>query len=411
MFPTGQQLVVSSLNGPLCVVNAHASMSVFALKKAVEAKTGTLVHSQRLLCGALELDDDQDKLSSLLSASSYNVTLLRRDDEHVSWLQKLRNAGRHEAYCLLRDAPEHIRGSREIVKAAVEQNYFALKFASEELRADQDFLRYLFKRQGTHCLDFASDEVRRNREFVLGIARSYEHDASHCRHALEGAAKELWSDREFVCEVVKLAPQLIEMASEDLRADGTIMLAVVEKSDNINKLIRSIPKQLLSDRGVVLAVASRSRWILPHVPIEVRTEIHNILSKESHVSGASSPGQGRRTIAASRKVPSKESSYASTSASQWPLEKGLVLQETCPFKELRVAHYCRQSLSKARRLRSEAYRKARKDALCGNSQLRRASHRFGKHQLVGDFSVALGAKVHEEQEHTCVGIFEHDWDW
>mmetsp|Transcript_141047 Transcript_141047/g.351788 ORF Transcript_141047/g.351788 Transcript_141047/m.351788 type:complete len:393 (-) Transcript_141047:75-1253(-) len=385
MITTDRQIVVSSLSGPLCVVNAHATMSVLALKRAVEAKTGIPCRDQRLLFGTLELADDQDKLSRVLGAGSHNVTLLRRSIEQASWLRKLSKAGWHQAYALLRDAPEHIRGSREIVRVAIEENYQTLKFASDDIRSDRNFLRDLFKRKGTHCLDFASDELRRNRDFVLSVARSYEHDSKHCRFALECAAKELWSDRVFVLAAVMLVPQLIERASDELRADRSIMLAVVESSNHTNKLIRSIPKQLLSDRKVALAVASRSRWILPHLPPELCAEISSTLRKNSSVSRVSSSRQGRRTAGAPHKVPSERTSRASTPACHQPLEEALALLEPYPLKELRVAWYCRQSLSKARRLRRGAYRKAREDTMSAASP-RKGVPRLDKQQLLGELS-------------------------
>mmetsp|Transcript_42870 Transcript_42870/g.82080 ORF Transcript_42870/g.82080 Transcript_42870/m.82080 type:complete len:414 (+) Transcript_42870:48-1289(+) len=405
MSLTGRQLVVSSLSGPVCIINAHASRSVLALKRAVEASTGIPVCDQRLLCGTLELDDNPDKLTALLSASAYNITLLRRDPEHVLWLKKLSKAGWHDACAILRDAPEHLKSSREIIKVATEQCYRALKFASDDLRADQVFLQDIFKCRGIECLKYVSDELRRNREFVLSSVRAYGRHGGDYQEGLEAAAEELWSDREFVLEVVKLVPRLIEKASDDLRVDSSIMLALVENSEStnqINKIIQSIPKQLLSNRNVVLALASRSCWILPHVPVELRAEIRSALGKEGHVSSAPSTRQAHRTGGVPRKAPSDRAPHSQGPASQWPLDTALDWLEPSSFKELRTARYCRQSFSKARRLRRGACRKTCKDTRRGNLRVTKSFPQSGKQQFLSDLA-AFGDEVHEE------GDRQADW--
>merc|ERR1712232_1478831 len=157
------------------------------------------------------------------------------------------------------------------------------------------------------------------REFVLSVARTCERDAGKrgglWEELLRHAAKELWSDREFVLE----------------------MLAVLENRQSTNKIIRSIPKQLLSDRNVVLAVARSSRWILRHVPVELRAEIHSALSKEGHVSSAPSTRQAHRPGGVPRRAPSESAPRSQRPASQRPLDNALEWLEPSSFKELRAA--------------------------------------------------------------------------
>jgi len=397
-----RQLVVSGLSGPLCLVNAHASMRVLALKEVVEISTGIPVCEQRLLYGTVELHDWTEKLSSVVGDSEH-VTLLRDSStrirgsrdilaEQKHWQRRIakrvkfaRTSGL-QVSALFREflVPHHIRGSRPIIEVAMRHDCETLRFASADIRADRDFILRLLKlvdHRSAHWLVYAAEEVRRDRSFLLNVARSYDRADVRCQQALEAAAPKLWSDRDFVLEVVEMVPVLIEKASADIRGDSGVMLAAIERSENVNEIIKSIPKQLFSDRNVALAVASRSLWVLPQVPAELRAEIHSALDdKQGIVHSASSAQRACRTAAVSRRVPGKRAPRAQRPASQQYVEDASDLQENIPFKELRAEQLDQQRLARARHVRHEGYRKSREGKTPGCLRPRKAVARSGKKQ-------------------------------
>ena len=99
----------------------------------------------------------------------------------------------------------------------------AFDMTARELFADRTFVQEVVQRYPM-AVEHASDQLRADGELLLQAAR-------HNTVALQHAAVSLWSDKPFVLAAMKLHPMALELVSNELRSDREFMLAEIEHSD------------------------------------------------------------------------------------------------------------------------------------------------------------------------------------
>eukprot|EP00419_Tripos_fusus_P036327 CAMPEP_0172771202 /NCGR_PEP_ID=MMETSP1074-20121228/190167_1 /TAXON_ID=2916 /ORGANISM="Ceratium fusus, Strain PA161109" /LENGTH=387 /DNA_ID=CAMNT_0013607105 /DNA_START=51 /DNA_END=1211 /DNA_ORIENTATION=- len=349
-----QEVFVSTISGSVHSVMAHASTTVLALKRSVEAESGIPIREQRLLCGAMELQDHE----KVLSSSGQHLTLLRRSAEIAGWLEKLSRLWYHETFTALKEAPEHVRANREIILAATENNPSCLQYATEDIRSDRGFVvEVLGRAAGWSCFHHAADILLKDKSFILSTAQLFrEHGARPLKEILGSAEKDMWSDRAFVHEAVALVPDMIGMASHELRADGTLMLVVLESSKYTScSILESIPDKLLSDRDFVLAAARKTCWLLPRVAKQLREEVCRSLDAERMARCASAATRPPRPLGIQRTSAPKAPRARGVRTAAWYLSHAPLSADYGFSKDLRRRH--RRSLRETKRLCSAAFKK------------------------------------------------------
>jgi len=122
-------------------------------------------------------------------------------------------------------ASDRLRNNRDLVEEAVNLNESALAFASDEILDDADFLIGLVgTKSKVRPLGFASSRLRADPVFVLKVTSHFGLEE------LRYADDTVWSDGDFVLEIVQRDPLLLKFASSELRARKDIVLAAAEVS-------------------------------------------------------------------------------------------------------------------------------------------------------------------------------------
>lgn len=277
---------VNSLAGELCSITAHDSWKIIDVKHAVENIARIQVGQQRIIANIAILQD-QEMLSTLrahVCSGVLDLTLIRRSEEAVEWLNKVRRA-RH--YNVFREAPEHIKEDREIALEAARKNGNCLDFMSAQFQEDHEIVLAAVQQdanifstlQAHHQADreiamaavhqdgrqlkCAASQLRSDREVVLcavkNAGRALLHAAPECwdhEVVLEAvssvgrvlpnsstpmldraAARELWKnpqiqqicgDRDFILLAVERDPAYLQFASDALRADREVVMRALD---------------------------------------------------------------------------------------------------------------------------------------------------------------------------------------
>eukprot|EP00931_Biecheleriopsis_adriatica_P049912 TRINITY_DN28886_c0_g1_i1.p1 TRINITY_DN28886_c0_g1~~TRINITY_DN28886_c0_g1_i1.p1 ORF type:complete len:841 (+),score=209.10 TRINITY_DN28886_c0_g1_i1:83-2524(+) len=166
-----------------------------------------------------------------------------------SWRTSMWREAVAEDWKLLAHAPEAVRSDSGVVRSALAASQGeALKYAAPELRANESLVLQATQFQG-RGFENAAPDLRSSKEFVLkavgangaalGVTsdafrsdRSLLLQAAKAGHgsALQGAAPQLRSDRNFVLEMVVHDAEAYKYAHEDLLNDREFALAAVRRN-------------------------------------------------------------------------------------------------------------------------------------------------------------------------------------
>merc|ERR1719203_2763196 len=149
-------------------------MTCDELKRRVELATGIPCDCQRLLFNMEELTDGTmaslttsgDGTQDEAEGAPLPVQLVRRSQEVVEALAKLRAMYSSDVWRWYKRLPEHVRDDREITLAAVAKNGLALRYASAKLREDRDVVLAAIA-QNASALQYAPAVLQADRDFVL----------------------------------------------------------------------------------------------------------------------------------------------------------------------------------------------------------------------------------------------------
>ena len=186
---------------------------------------------------------------------------LRHDEELVSLakrkvLQLFEQATVSEEIDGILREVERQRVLAALERAEDERDVMAiLEKASDELLQDEELAKCYY---GTIqvILKNTSDELRRDRDLVLAAA------AKSAKAAMDGLAAELGSDLEFVLQLLELAKYdweveaILEYASDELRRDRDLVLVAAAKS--VKGATKCVAAELWTDREFVLQLLERA---------------------------------------------------------------------------------------------------------------------------------------------------------
>jgi len=161
---------------------------------------------KRLLMGAreekkeLNIGESRDKLIEAIKGGDLYAlerapAELRADKKSVLEAVKLDGLA-------IRFASPELRADREVVLEAVKEDGHALSWASEELQADKEIVLETINQNG-NAIQYASPELKGNREVALKAVKN-------CEFAIREISSELKEDYDFLLEVAKIDPNIIE---------------------------------------------------------------------------------------------------------------------------------------------------------------------------------------------------------
>merc|ERR1712072_614696 len=160
-------LTVRALNGELlCTLPAALPAAprwrLNDLREAIEAQTGIPAFAFKLFAG----DEALDNFGELALTRSTEITLLKRSQEVVEWIVKIRSEG----CSAFRDAPEDIKNDPHVCLEALSvDKQESWRFVAKELLRDDEFLAAALKQDAnmfehTRCIAIDMD-------FLTGCAK------------------------------------------------------------------------------------------------------------------------------------------------------------------------------------------------------------------------------------------------
>eukprot|EP00928_Gymnodinium_smaydae_P015962 TRINITY_DN15944_c0_g1_i1.p1 TRINITY_DN15944_c0_g1~~TRINITY_DN15944_c0_g1_i1.p1 ORF type:complete len:345 (-),score=68.68 TRINITY_DN15944_c0_g1_i1:130-1164(-) len=300
------QLKVSKLDGSVIKLLGRREWRISEVKAAIADAGGFIQREQRLVCGTSEVKDDQI-LEKLLTqnSSEVNFTMLRRSPLQAEWLEKVAKdpisikdapvqiledkevvlaAGTVDCRALefaswelwedvtfvqpaielnwrvwLQHVPPCLKDRRDVVLTVLKAHGRALQHVSKDLCRDPDVIqaamhtrpskldlrRYkgsevletLMKQHVEFVFRFATPDLRHNRDFMLKVMQKDWLCADY-------AAPELWADRTFAIEAVKMNCDLLKRVAEPLRGDPELIRAVMAES---NTSMEQVARELCRD--------------------------------------------------------------------------------------------------------------------------------------------------------------------
>lgn len=361
---------VNRLDGiVLCAISSKSS-AVLALKKKVEACAGIPVNEQILLHGLQEMRN-YDSIPSSLDGI-VELSILRRDQTVAAWIDRISTASNWDVKQLLKSAPDQIRANKEVALAACHAAFDqdVLQAASVEVRSDRSFAAFLIERGLGGRLRGCCREVRADSELILA-ALAAVHRGEVLTHARRLPAPTLWSDREFALAALKLHTGVLPLVHDSLLADRGFVLAAINCDQQLtSETIPLLLEHFSHDFDLLLTVARRNAWVLPHVPAQLRAELHANLAEERQFVRS-----GEHMLdSCAEKVCAKESFPAVTDAVS---EQNRFADCVASPKNLREVRLMRAKHSEQRRLRRAAFKRIRlRTAQLGNGSgiARRRTH-------------------------------------
>jgi len=195
------EVSVVGLCGPLGKISARGAWCAREVKHAIERSLGVPEREQRLFSGMVEVSNGS--LAAVLECGSgFELTLIRRSQEQVEWLQKVQ-----QYWPSLRSAPPEILSDREVAVTAVKRSGEALALLSTELRADPDVVLSAVCRNGASLLH-ANARLRADPDLVLAAVGQHGPALAH-------AADRLRSAHDFVLAAVERNVECLAFADEE----------------------------------------------------------------------------------------------------------------------------------------------------------------------------------------------------
>ena len=193
----------------------------------------------------------KQKIETTLSLETSSFCVLYGDTKILSakFLQKLPVGSNADLTVLMLELSKQERDSalRKIEpNLSVQERNASLQTLQKKVWLYREFVRAAVKQNG-RMLEIASDELRADRKIVLAAVHT---DGS----ALEFASDELRADRNIVFAAVYQAGSALEFASSELRADREIVLVAVRQASSG---LEFASDELRADREIVLAATYR----------------------------------------------------------------------------------------------------------------------------------------------------------
>merc|ERR1711879_1098103 len=122
-----------------------------------------------------------------------------------------------------------MHSNREIMLHAVKCACQTLKLAAPELRADREIILAAVEQDG-HLLHLAAEHLYGDSEVVLRAAETEVNAGRPERFVFALAAKQLYSDYDFLFHAVKLDARVLMKAPSGYKEDRLFMLKCVEQN-------------------------------------------------------------------------------------------------------------------------------------------------------------------------------------
>eukprot|EP00746_Dinoflagellata_sp_MGD_P011813 gnl/MRDRNA2_/MRDRNA2_124919_c0_seq1.p1 gnl/MRDRNA2_/MRDRNA2_124919_c0~~gnl/MRDRNA2_/MRDRNA2_124919_c0_seq1.p1 ORF type:complete len:256 (-),score=57.83 gnl/MRDRNA2_/MRDRNA2_124919_c0_seq1:137-904(-) len=170
---------VSSMDGPICTINADQTWRIYDVKMAIERKSAFQRKEQKLLISEIECGDNQLLKSFVPEGSSALEIRVERVLDAAGWLR----LSRKDPWAL-KAAP------KQAIKTIVERDGLQLQCARDEFKSDADIVLKAVRQNGL-ALVYAEKSLQANRAIVAAAVKQNE-------EALQYAADELRSDPAIV---------------------------------------------------------------------------------------------------------------------------------------------------------------------------------------------------------------------
>lgn len=275
---------------PLTVIVQSASgsevvVSVDDLGKAKEqirgeiARSGVpenqqiLVHGSKVLFNDVEFEEDEFTLTELLSnlgddTTTMSLSLVTRDPIVAEWLENVRSWDCQS----LEEAPAIVRNSEEVLLSAARRGFIddVFEHANVELLADKTFMHKVVKMSG-ECLKYAAEDLRADEEIVFEAVKQ-------CGRSMEYAAPSLKNDPSFVAKAVEAGGNALGYINRALITRELVVAAVRSEGSAFGWAV-----DFYGDREIALEAVRRDGQVLEFASDELKAdrEVVGVAAKSS----------------------------------------------------------------------------------------------------------------------------------
>jgi hypothetical protein len=213
-----------------------------------------------------------DERQIVLDEVSNNDRLLQNVSENKNNKEIVLAAVTSSAFSL-QFASDELKKDHEVVLRAVKKNGNALKFADESLKSDPEFM--LKSINATYfSLDYASENLKNDKEFILKAIKQ------STGKILQFTGEKMKQDKEIVIEAVKTDSCSLKFASEELKNDIDVVMALLstQKDIDVEDPFKFVGKKFKGDREIALKAVRRNGMSLQSLSDDLMKDREIILN-------------------------------------------------------------------------------------------------------------------------------------
>jgi len=148
--------------------------------------------------------------------------------------------------------------------SAATLNGYIIDYADERFLSDGEIVAAAY---ATNCLVVhdAAKELWNDREFVLSVVTQHGYSIEHASDIHK-------KDREIVLAAVTQDSTALYESAIEFRNDKEIVLASLTSRVSIDLMKNILEPNVLCDRDFAMLVVKQYGWILPYLPVDLRTD-------------------------------------------------------------------------------------------------------------------------------------------
>jgi hypothetical protein len=236
-----------------------------------------------------------DKEIVLTAVTSYAGSLkfaskeLKKDHEIV--LQAVKKKGSSLAF-----ADYSLKSDPEFMLKSINLSYYSLNFASKNLKNDKEFILKAIKQSTGKILQYSGEKMKQDKEVVIEAVKSHSCSLKFASEELKNdidvvmallstkkdfdlddpfkfVGKKFKGDREIALKAVKRNGKSIQSVSEDLMKDREIILNALKNEYIVFKFLIQIDSDYMNDKEIVLAAVQSNRRMLQYASEEMKNDM------------------------------------------------------------------------------------------------------------------------------------------
>lgn len=189
---------------------------------------------------------------------------------------KIYNSHDCNRYKYYENLPQELKQDKEFLLEIIIMNLHL--FLKYNIYNDKEFLTQSIKKSHWLLYKYLPKDIRDDKEMVINLLKEEyisDHLLDHLYNKdtiLENLSEELYNDKQFILEIIKIYPKSFNYASEILRNDPEIYNQVLNE-ECFGTVYFNLPKHLQTNVNLMLKYISKNSFIIP--PENINMNVRN----------------------------------------------------------------------------------------------------------------------------------------